>query len=244
MMEDTDTNPASSSQEKSSSRKKKLPPKWISSYNFLSLLNLEEEMKLYGPPRCHYEGTYKGEKFVSNVKPIIESGLQGNWARNCLRAHWTNYVTNALNGSYDNTEKSSRISKKFKIYDATPQLQFCLGKGHPISGCISEEGRLLVAIACGKRRDTCKFVGIELKNCGITYCGAAYFEVNMMDSDYENLLDYDSVEIEDYFILLPIVPDAPIFNEGSNHNRLLYTMITEEWNEQTIVEEVQSYRNV
>ena len=43
-------------------------PLWLARYNFLSLLNLPDMIKLFGTPRNYFEGKYLGEKYVQEVK--------------------------------------------------------------------------------------------------------------------------------------------------------------------------------
>jgi hypothetical protein len=39
-------------------------PGWLSAYNFLTLLNLPEQIRTFGLPRWHWEGTVAGEGFL------------------------------------------------------------------------------------------------------------------------------------------------------------------------------------
>lgn len=223
-------------------KKGKRVPKWVSSYNFLSLLNIPDEMTLYGPPRCHYEGSYKGEKFVGCVKPLIEKGLYGNWAHNCLETHWANYTTRAIqekHGNKNNVSVASRSQKMFKIYKAIPEIQFVRGMNQPISGCLVSGKGLMVAIAFGNRRDSSKLVPITLGEKTVEYCGAMYYDLQLLHDDYESLVEYNAAEIIDYCIFLPIVSDAPvIYGDNALVDQHLYTVVTNEWSPIHICNEV------
>jgi hypothetical protein len=61
----------------------KQPPTWISSYNFLSLLNLPDVMRMYGPLRNLWEGGGQGEKVLTIVKPTW-CGFRKSWRLNML----------------------------------------------------------------------------------------------------------------------------------------------------------------
>jgi hypothetical protein len=52
---------------------------WLSSYNFLSLLNLPDIIREYGPLRLIWEGGSMGEGFLRFVKPNINQGLRKGW---------------------------------------------------------------------------------------------------------------------------------------------------------------------
>ena len=54
-------------------------PKWLSSYNFVCLLNLPNAAKYYGPLRNTWEGGMRGEKFIQAMKPELAQGKRGTW---------------------------------------------------------------------------------------------------------------------------------------------------------------------
>ena len=51
-------------------------PIWISRSNYLSLLNLPEQMRFFGPLRLYWEGGWKGEGIIQEIKEIIRDGLK------------------------------------------------------------------------------------------------------------------------------------------------------------------------
>ena len=52
-------------------RNKTNKPIWISRSNLLSLLNLPEQMRFFGPLRLYWEGGWKGEGIIQEIKEII-----------------------------------------------------------------------------------------------------------------------------------------------------------------------------
>lgn len=54
-------------------------PSWISHYNFMSLLNLPEQVSKFGPVRNYWEGGMVGEGYLRSVKREIKSGLNNQW---------------------------------------------------------------------------------------------------------------------------------------------------------------------
>ena len=59
-------------------------PIWINRSNFLSLLNLPEQMKIFGPLRLYWEGGWKGEGIIKELKEVIRDGLKKNWQENIV----------------------------------------------------------------------------------------------------------------------------------------------------------------
>jgi hypothetical protein len=69
---------------------------WINKYNFLSLLNLKQQMINFGPLLNLWEGGISGEKIISTMKPEIKSGLRQNWHKHLflkwMRKYFFNFV--------------------------------------------------------------------------------------------------------------------------------------------------------
>ncbi len=59
-------------------------PGWLTSYNFMCLLNIPNIMRQYGPISNLWEGGYDGEKYSQELKHRLRGGLKDNWHRNLL----------------------------------------------------------------------------------------------------------------------------------------------------------------
>ena len=59
-------------------------PTWIGAYNFMSLLNLPDALREFGPLRPLWEGGYLGEGYLRTIKPLLCAGLRKNWEVNVL----------------------------------------------------------------------------------------------------------------------------------------------------------------
>jgi hypothetical protein len=108
-------------------------PKWISKYNFLSLLNLIDQMEDLGTPRELWEGGYLGEGYLRVVKPTIKNGLRGNWETNLMSNLMKDKSLSLI--CNDIISKSIKPVSNYKVY---PSYQFAwqsLMKKEPIS-CI------------------------------------------------------------------------------------------------------------
>ena len=56
----------------------KKDPKWLSCYNFMSLLNILETLENFGPLKNFWEGSYIREKFITQNKSEF-FGKRNNW---------------------------------------------------------------------------------------------------------------------------------------------------------------------
>jgi hypothetical protein len=59
-------------------------PKVITSFNFLCLLNLPKLTERFGPLRNFWEGGFKGEGFIQEVKPFLCRGLRQHFERHAM----------------------------------------------------------------------------------------------------------------------------------------------------------------
>jgi hypothetical protein len=76
-----------------SKRRKGVKPKekeaiWKRKYNYISLLNLAEDIRRYGGLRQLWEGSFMGEGSLQLLKRHINQGLKGNWAFNTAQKYW------------------------------------------------------------------------------------------------------------------------------------------------------------
>ncbi|KAL7560906.1 hypothetical protein ACA910_008187 [Epithemia clementina (nom. ined.)] len=56
-------------------------PSWVTSYNFMSLLNLPDAVRQFGPLCNLWEGGTQGEGFLWYVKREMSMGLRNNWQK-------------------------------------------------------------------------------------------------------------------------------------------------------------------
>ena len=95
-------------------------PTWLSSYNFLSLLNLPGAVEEFGPLRKWFEGKWQGERFVTSVKnerrrcppanlySVLLRNLHRSKSMDCLTAdHYSsdNVTTNDANVIISSSEQ-------------------------------------------------------------------------------------------------------------------------------------------
>lgn len=97
-------------------------PFWISSYNFLSLLNLSEEVRDFGSIRDLWEGSFRGEKFVKEVKPLMQSGLQKDWSKHVMNQIWSEKINWELRCLGQTLKCNSTISSNTASSPNTPVL--------------------------------------------------------------------------------------------------------------------------
>ncbi len=103
-------------------------PGWLTSYNFLCLLNIPDLMRQYGPIPNLWEGGYDGERYSQELKHRLKGRLKENWHKNLLTNVLTSDTMNRIQlpchseNDAGNNNKKSR-SKSYKNYKKTYVFQ-------------------------------------------------------------------------------------------------------------------------
>ena len=117
-------------------------PTWITSYNFLSLLNLPNMARQFGPLRNLWEGGYLGEGYLRMMKPLFRNtgakGFRANWETNL---HQSALRDKVLDNRPNNTERScsqdeDNQRKQFEKYESIFLLKKAIQFKNVLS-CIS-----------------------------------------------------------------------------------------------------------
>ena len=158
-------------------RKSKDKPMWLSSYNYVCLLNIPEVMNEFGPLSNLWEGGGQGEKILRNVKPIM-NGYRKNWQRNALNKLLDNMALNRLiedSRKDDVTKADDQLGEvpigELHLYDDIPTLHQAIRKCIPISVACLEDGTFAAVLKGWK---CC--VPIELRDAVLSKVGLTYFK--------------------------------------------------------------------
>ena len=104
---------------------------WSGKANFISLLNLYEQVKHFGPLRHYWEGTQ--ERFIQNVKPLLSNirSTNGYFDAKLFQHHQS--MALAYVDQPTKVVKEYHRYQKFKVYDSFQSCQDCITEGTPLS---------------------------------------------------------------------------------------------------------------
>jgi hypothetical protein len=223
-------------------------PRWLSSYNFLCLLNIPETVRGLGPYRNIYEGKYCGEGFNRILKPTANRTSHRNRSLNLLRNLHREKAMGAVQCHSDllldpvprlpaitNRSRIYRMAHRYKNKEKAEQHYHRI---IPISVLVYRTDTDPVQF---RRYGMC-----FLKRCQVliaplvrdpeseTVVGGwmTYWKFTLF-SGLEDCLKIELLSISDYGILLPLTSDPSRIEEILPRN--YYTITTHKWNsEQTI----------
>ena len=138
-------------------RKKDLP-QWLSSYNFMSLLNLPEVIRQYGPIRNIWEGGPQGEGVLRFVKPNMLNGMRRAWElstmKTLMRKKAMEYVADPTVGTEEYLSQDREDAKMFHSYKDVESLDGVLRDARRVVSCILlEDGRWGVCSKVGRNEN-------------------------------------------------------------------------------------------
>ena len=126
---------------------KKRLPTWLSCYNFLSLLNVPDVIREYGPIRNIWEGAAQGEGILRFVKPNVSNGMRRAWEhatmKTLMRKKSMKEVADLTVGTHAFALFHESTDKMFHLYDNSLEIldyKLCLAT-EAISCVQLEDGR-------------------------------------------------------------------------------------------------------
>jgi hypothetical protein len=126
---------------------KKRLPTWLSCYNFLSLLNLPDVIRDYGPIRNIWEGAAQGEGILRFVKPNVSNGMRRAWEnatmKTLMRKKSMGEVADVTVGTHDFVTSKESTAKSYHPYDnSLESLDDSLRLSKEVVSCVQlEDGR-------------------------------------------------------------------------------------------------------
>jgi hypothetical protein len=197
---------------------------WITTYNFPSLLNIPDAMRLYGPLRNLWEGGYLGEGMLVYVKPEAIYGMRKNWNTRLLeRIHDTKAIEqleSVLEG-YGEDARAKDDSADYRRYGSVVDVVADFGNGKPLSVVVNQDGSMGCRIGTGET----VMVTFD-QSTAVEMYGLWYFDWRMTDDKGEVTTQTMTGKISDSILLLPMLG-----TDGKPVGRKQYCAISSNWME-------------
>ena len=158
---------------------KKRLPTWLSCYNFLSLLNLPDVIRQYGPIRNIWEGAAQGEGILRFVKPNVSNGMRRAWEyatmRTLMRKKAMGEVADTTVGTEAFVASKENAHKMYHTYDKTEEsLDHVLREARAVVSCVQlMDGRWGIVTRGGKGVEI--FTSLDRSNMYTIKTGLHYY---------------------------------------------------------------------
>ena len=195
----------------------KKDPKWLACYNFMSLLNIPETLENFGPLKNYWEGSYIGEKFITQTKSEF-FGKRNNWTYAMLQRIQKKSIFEQM--IYEKNEKKTI---HFARYKNLINLQNDVIAKRPIQ-CYYRQDTKKFIIFLDETPKTISYVEIHREGVKETIMKVPYFEWDLKSKFFSSehkikdvtapclllpYLSHDTVELfyccmnKDWKVLLP-----------------------------------------
>ena len=222
-------------------RKSEDKPTWVTSYNFVCLLNLPYMMQEYGPLRNLWEGSLQGEGFIKQVKPKIKKGLRKNWQKNTLQAVFEQMALERLNQATQeetNLDHSSNVNNMERYSNLHMYQNHCtcinrFYRRKPLSVVLLNNGKLHLVIKKNHdNEEQTYFIGVEMQHNSFvtTHHGLHYHHYKICSDTEEDTTMFECKEIEKTLLFLPLISHGEVLPMTDQNMEGIYTSFDMDWN--------------
>lgn len=203
----------------------KTNPFWYNKSNYVSLLNLPDQIKTYGPVRLHWEGVK--EKFIQNVKPTLKNKRTSvSYLVTKLEKIFKTNNFNLILNRYDNkpSSKSYHKYKDLKLYKSALEIESSILNWESISALIMKDqpGKIFVAV---KTQDKLKLHKMIMDKTNSFMKANMWYQTLKLKMkptyifrEYVDLLE----EVNEYLLLIPFFTKQTDDDNG-------YTAVSKNW---------------
>ena len=189
----------------------KKDPKWLSCYNFMSLLNIPETLENFGPLKNFWEGSYIGEKFITQTKTEF-FGKRNNWTYAMLQRIQKKSIFEQMID-----EKIEKKTNNFARYKNIIHLQNDITARRPIQ-CYYWNKNQIFFIVLDETSKNISYVEIHVEKNKQTVMKVNYFEWDLKTKIYST---EDKMTDVTACLLLP--------NLSHNTEKIFYCCIRKDW---------------
>ena len=189
-------------------------PTWITSYNFICLLNVPNMLATFGPLRNFWEGGGMGEKFIQQIKPLW-NGFRKNWQLNLL----DNVLQKmAINRIEKHSQQNVNKGKQFHKYKDKEDVTDNFNNRKPMSMIQLDNGKFFFSVM---KNNT--FVPVMCTTYFRTICGWHYHYWHIADNDDHEV---NIFTIQRCCLLLPLMSSTGL---PTSNDDAIYTVIDYDW---------------
>ena len=182
-------------------------PTWLSCYNFLSLLNLPDVIRDYGPIRNIWEGAAQGEGVLRFVKPNVSNGMRRAWEKatmkTLMRKKSVGEVVDLTVGTHEFVASKENRAKSHHPHDITLEiLDDTMRLSKEVISCVQlDDGRWGVVTKRGTGSEC--FHALDRSGLEKIKFHLCYFTWDRRLGSFPELLDPES--IVSFGLLLPLL---------------------------------------
>ena len=155
-------------------------PSWLTSFNFLCLLNIPNVMKQFGYMRNIWEGGVEGEGFLRSYKKELRNGLKPKWQIYTIKNLLQRRVFSKVQIDTTINKWKERIMLECRIYQSMGIVRNAVINKKPISCVIDDEAKQVYILF--REKKIIKAIKFNIDwNSSTLMNGLQYYELQLMD---------------------------------------------------------------
>jgi hypothetical protein len=168
-------------------------PSWASHYNFLSLLNIPNQVRMFGPLRLIWEGGTIGEGYLRKVKAELNTGLRKCWQTWLIEHLLINHsyeqilLENSV-GINPNTVFREKVCSLCKVYQSATVASTVVHIGTPFSAVMNSSNKFFICFRLQRKIHCMKIIIVDHTE---TVNGMKYFHLFV---DHSEIFEIDYLE--------------------------------------------------
>ena len=192
-------------------------------------------MRQHGSPRDYWEGGYRGEGVIKELKPLVKQGTYHPWfAKTTIEKYYKNKTMKMLmeqqeeDGIDDDDNQSYQMYYRYGSYESVVDD---LRDGKPLSGFLHDNGKIYVTV--GRNKTKLYYELKTLEDSGVTLHATYHTQVQISQQAENNSDEYAS-NIEDYVLILPnIGGEVGLTTAADGTVCHLYYIVNSDWKERS-----------
>ena len=185
-------------------------PKWVDAYNFLSLFNLVDIMREYGPLRNLWEGGAMGEAILQLAKSELTMGLRLDWFVNLLVKMHQHKSLAQLSRDRENSADGNDVDAigedDYFTYPSSAEASRMLQLHRVLSVVQLSDGTLGCVLRSDTRSNKC-LMELEFDSSAppVDVCGLQFYPWTQVDdgSGVDQVREFQLPEVVRAMVLLP-----------------------------------------
>jgi hypothetical protein len=193
-------------------------------------------MQEYGPARMYWEGGFKGEGILRNVKPVVTQGTHMSWfATSALQRYYSEKSMGLLllsqnDGDTNEIEKVQKIDSYYdrKVYNYRQgccQIKLDIVTGKPVSAAYCKKTGIAYCIVIENKKRLMVQVDF-IDELGVWLGNTYYTPIKLRQDNTINVGDYED------FTSIMVLPHR-VSNEIAVGHEPIFYCITEDWTERS-----------
>ena len=185
--------------------------------NFISLLNLPDQIAYFGPLGLYYDGTF--ERFIQGPKKVLQSARENpaSLMTKMRLLQVFSFMEKIQSDLFPESDETSRRYMGVYVFPTEQDIHDRMSKGRCLSGFVQDNrvGHVYIPYAIGRENFGVVIVKYDRSTIGTNPCGLNYSKFRVSESKnaqfHKSNLDLDGDIFDQYCLLLPFTKRGSSF---------------------------------